>query len=64
MNELYKMHFEKFGVEPIVIGINFKTPLKIVDGIAKALLENKPYNEEELLSPKELEQYKKNKISF
>jgi hypothetical protein len=50
LDDLYKEHFDKFGVEPYITGINFSQPEVTWEGIEKALQGNKPYVEED---PKE-----------
>ena len=47
LDDLYKKHFEKFGVEPYITGINFSQPEITWEGIEKAIEENRPYVEED-----------------
>jgi|SaaInlStandDraft_3_1057020.scaffolds.fasta_scaffold67430_1 hypothetical protein len=43
-------HKEKFGVEPNVIGLNWQYPEEILEGIKKAIDDDKPYDECLMLS--------------
>ncbi len=44
------MHKEKFGVKPNVIGLLWQHPEEILEGIKKAIEDNKPYDEYLMLS--------------
>lgn len=50
MQKAYKEHVEKFGVEPVITGINFEQSDMIVEWIYDAIDRGEPYVEEE---PKE-----------
>lgn len=53
MENLIKEHIEKFGTEPYIIGMFWNSPETIIDGIIKAIEENKPYNEYKMLTKEE-----------
>ena len=57
-------HIKKFGVEPVIIGINWSNLDAIIDGIEKALETNKPYDEHDQLSKEELEAFKSGGLVF
>ncbi len=46
--ELVKLHLHKFGVEPVITGINWNQPDLIEQGIIKAIKSGQPYVEEDL----------------
>jgi len=64
MVEEIMKHKEFFGVEPIIIGLFWNDPESVVDGIINAMKINKPYNEEKLLSKKELIAFKDGNLLF
>lgn len=43
-----KMHTDKFGVEPVITGINFRNSDEIFDNILLAIENNEPYVEDDL----------------
>ena len=51
--KLIKEHIEKFGAEPIEIGMFWKNSEILLENISKAIKENKPYNEYDFLTDKE-----------
>jgi hypothetical protein len=53
MENLIKDHIKKFGEEPNIIGMFWNNPEKVAESIIKAIKENKPYNEYELLTDEE-----------
>lgn len=64
MESLIKEHKEKFGVEPNIIGLNWDNPDAVVDGIADAIEEGKPYDEYKLLSKEEREAFDNGELVF
>lgn len=54
-------HVERFGVEPVVIGLHW---IDVQQRIIEAIERGEPYNEEAELSPDELEQYKAGELVF
>lgn len=51
--DLTEMHKEKFGVYPVVTGINYAGSGNLIDNIADAISSGIPYVEQEL--PKDIE---------
>lgn len=47
LDDLIQAHIDKFGVEPVITGINFSEPETTWEGIEKAIEQNIPYVEEE-----------------
>ena len=64
MESLTKEHKERFGVEPYIIGLFWNDLEKIYGNIEKAIEENKPYNEYELLTKEEQKAYDKGELFF
>lgn len=62
--KLRRQHTDKFGVEPVVIGMFWNQPEKIRAGIAAAIKNNKPYNERDFLSKKELKDFDAGNLLF
>lgn len=54
MESLIKEHLDKFGVEPLVIGMFWNNQELLYGKIELAIENNNPYNEEKLLSKEEL----------
>ena len=54
----------KFGVKPNIIGMFWNKPIKILDNIVKAIEDNKPYNEYNLLTKEEQTAYDKGELLF
>lgn len=50
INSAIEKHFNKFKIEPNIIGLYFENPKQVYDNILKAIEKNKPYDEYELLS--------------
>ena len=42
------LHVKTFGVEPVITGINFRNSDKIDEWILQAILEGRPYIEDEV----------------
>ena len=64
MNNLKKEHKDKFGVEPIIIGMFWNNKELLYDKIELAIESNIPYNEEKLLSKEELVAFKSGGLVF
>ena len=64
MEKLIKKHKEKFGVEPYMIGMFWSQPEIEYQNIKKAIEDNKPYNEYELLTKEEQEAFDKGELLF
>ena len=62
--ELIKKHKKHFGVKPIIIDIYWREPKKVTDNILKALRDNIPYNEINLLNPIEKKAYHDGELLF
>jgi hypothetical protein len=45
LDDLFQAHVDKFGVEPVITGINFWDPTISWDGIEQAIEDGKPYVE-------------------
>jgi hypothetical protein len=49
MRDVKKLHKEKFGVEPVITGVNFHLGTdRIIDRILKSIEDGIPYIEEEV----------------
>lgn len=46
--DIIDLHIKKFGVEPIISGVNFNDSLEIFDNILQAIEDGVPYVEKEL----------------
>lgn len=46
--DIIKMHVDKFGVEPVVTGINFVNSDEVLDYILQSVLDGVPYVEKEV----------------
>ena len=64
MENLTKEHKKKFNKEPYIIGMFWSEPEIVINNIIKAIEENKPYNEYELLTEEEQQQYDKGELLF
>jgi len=64
MDELKKLHKEKFGKDPILIGLYFYDPEQTKKNIRNAIKTGKPYNEYELLTDDEKKYYDKGDLVF
>jgi DNA repair photolyase len=61
MNELFEVHKQIFGVEPVVIGLNWDS---VEELIVKAIEDNLPYDETKLLTPEELKMFNAGNLVF
>ena len=64
MESLIKEHIEKFGVEPLVIGMYWNNQEYLYALIEKAIESNKPYNEYNLLSDEEKKAFDDGSLLF
>ena len=64
MDKLKQDHFELFGVDPVIIGLNFNSSSDLFDAILKSIESDKPYNEYNELSEKDKELYNKGELMF
>lgn len=64
MEEIKRVHKEKFGKWPVLIGMFFSNPEQTRKNILKAIKENKPYNEYNILTDKEKEEYDNGTLLF
>lgn len=62
--DITELHFEKFGVEPVIVGIHRNEPDEIVEGIFKAIETGEPYNELDLLTDEERKAYESGDLFF
>jgi hypothetical protein len=46
IERLIQDHIDKFGVAPVITGVNFSEPEKIWEGIEQAIEDGIPYEEE------------------
>lgn len=46
--DIIEMHIKKFGVEPVITGVNFNDLLDIYENILQAIEDGVPYVEQEL----------------
>jgi len=47
--DIVNMHIEKFGVEPVITGVNYAISEQIEDLIIQAIADGRPYVEDDLL---------------
>ena len=64
MNDITKKHQEKFNKNPKIIGLFFDNPEITTDNIVKAIEENKPYNEYNLLTKEDEKLFRDGKLFF
>lgn len=64
MENLIKLHIDKFGKEPNIIGMFWSDIETQIDNIVKALEDNKPYDEYELLSDNDKESFNDGSLVF
>ena len=57
-------HFNKFNKYPLIIGIFWNKPDILIANMLKAIEDNKPYNEYELLSDEEKKSFDNGKLLF
>lgn len=64
MKDLIKKYFEKFDKEPYIIGMFWNNQEQLILNIEKAIEDNKPYNEYELLSDEEKKAFDNGELVF
>lgn len=64
MENLIKEHIKKFNKEPNIIGMFWNNPEQLIDNIIKAIEDNKPYDEYELLSKEEQKAFDDGNLFF
>ena len=64
MKTLEEIHKDKLGIEPIIIGINWRDPQAVIDGILKAIETEIPYDETKELDKEEFEAYENGELVF
>ena len=64
MDELKEEHKKKFGVYPVEIGINWKTPEVVFIGILDAIEKGVPYDEYEMLSDEDKVMFDDGRLFF
>lgn len=64
MENLIKEHVDKFGKEPNIIGMFWNDPEQLMDNIADAIDENKPYDEYAMLTEYEQRAFDNGKLVF
>lgn len=57
-------HIKIFNKNPYIIGIYWNNVSLLTQNIAKAIKDNKPYDERNLLSKEELKAYEKGELVF
>ena len=57
-------HEEKFGVEPVIIGMYFYDPEQMNRNIIKAVKQGNPYDEYKLLSSEDKKDYDNGNLLF
>ena len=64
MESLIKEYIDKFDKEPYILGMFWHSPEKLEANILKAIKDNKPYNEYELLSDEEKKAFDEGNLVF
>ena len=64
MDDVAKEHLDKFGIEVKLLGLYRYDKNKLYDNIVKAIEDNKPYNEYNLLTKEEQTAYDKGELLF
>lgn len=64
MENLIKEHTKKFNKEPYIIGMFWNNQEALINGILKAIEDNIPYNEYNLLTDKEKKAYDSGELVF
>ena len=59
-----KEHKEKFGSPPIILGMFWHDQQQVVENIEKAIEDNKPYNEYDLLTKEEQKAFDEGQLLF
>lgn len=62
--EALSRYMEKFGTEPVIIGMFWNTPDQLIKNINKAIERGVPYDEYRLLSAPQREAYDQGKLLF
>lgn len=64
MGNLINKHIKAFNKEPYIIGMFWNNQEQLVSNIEKAIKDNNPYNEYELLSDKEKKAFDSGDLVF
>ncbi len=64
MEDLIKIYIDVFKEEPNIIGMFFDNEEELFNNIAKAISENKPYNEYEMLTKEEQKAFDDGNLLF
>lgn len=64
MESLIKDYIKAFNKEPYIIGMFWNNQKQLINNIIKAIKDNKPYNEYELLSDKEKKAFDSGDLVF
>lgn len=64
MENLIKQHNDIFGINPKIMGLFWNNPKQLKENIEKAIKDNKPYNEYELLSKEEKKAFDNGELLF
>lgn len=64
MEKLINEHIKLFNKEPFIIGIFWSNDKQLIANIEKAIKDNKPYNEYELLSKEEQKAFDNGELLF
>lgn len=64
MKDLVEKYFEKFNEEPYILGMFWNNQEQLIQNIEKAIKDNKPYNEYELLSKEEQKAFDNGELLF
>ena len=64
MENLIREHEEKFNKKPYIIGMFWNNQEQLILNIEKAIKDNKPYNEYELLSDEEKKAFDNGELFF
>ena len=64
MENLIKKYNDIFGKNPKIMGLFWNNPERLKENIEKAIKDNKPYNEYELLSKEEQKAFDNRELLF
>lgn len=64
MENLINEHLKAFNEEPYIIGMFWNNQEQLIQNIEKAIKDNKPYNEYELLSKEEQKAFDNGELLF
>lgn len=64
MDKIINIHIKKFKAKPIFVGKYWKDKGILIDEIEKAIINNKPFNEYDLLSDKEKKAFDSGELVF